>query len=224
GGQAPVEPAHLQSHSHEALHDLEQEIQELNALPGPAEIEVLTEVYAALADGAVSIEFPDDPKSWKEAMASDKREQWIGGATEELQSLKDLNVYKLVPRDTVPRDRKILKGRLLCTRKRDEAGVVKRHKVRFVCKGFEQVFGQDYNKTTAPTARMESFRALLQIAAARDWDARQFDVKTAFLYGILPEEEAQYMEQPEGFEEPGKEDWVWLLQKGLLPVEGLSGS
>ncbi|KAA1477258.1 hypothetical protein DENSPDRAFT_844456 [Dentipellis sp. KUC8613] len=92
----------------------------------------MTEVYAALADGTVSVEFPDDPKSWKEAMASDEREQWIGGATEELKSLKDLNVYKLVPRDTVPRGRKILKGRLLCTRKRDEAGVVKRHKVRFV--------------------------------------------------------------------------------------------
>ncbi|TFY64059.1 hypothetical protein EVG20_g6068 [Dentipellis fragilis] len=151
------------------------------------------------------------------------KKRWLvtnmSSGCKELQSLKDLKVYKLVPRDTVPRGRKILKGRLVCTRKRDEAGVVKQHKVQFICKGFEQVFGQDYNKTTAPTARMESFHALLQIAAAHDWDARQFDVKTAFLYGVLPEEEAQYMEQPEGFEEAGKEDWVWLLQKGLYGMK-----
>jgi Reverse transcriptase (RNA-dependent DNA polymerase) len=50
------------------------------------------------------------------------------------------------------------------------------------------------------------------------WDAQQIDVKTAFLYGLLPEDEIQYMEQPVGFEEPGKEDWVWQLQQGLYGI------
>ncbi|KAJ3567658.1 hypothetical protein NP233_g6220 [Leucocoprinus birnbaumii] len=45
------------------------------------------------------------------------------------------------------------------------------------------------------------------------------DIKTAYLYGILPEEEIQYMEQPAGFEEPGKEDWVWELHKGLYGMK-----
>ncbi|KAG5732162.1 hypothetical protein E4T56_gene5874 [Termitomyces sp. T112] len=55
---------------------------------------------------------------------------------------------------------------------------------------------------------MESWCILLHIAAAEGWDAAQINVKTAFLYGILPEDEVQYMEQPEGFEEGGKEDLV----------------
>lgn len=55
---------------------------------------------------------------------------------------------------------------------------------------------------------MESWHILLHIAATEGWDATQIDVKTAFLYGILPDDEVQYMEQPEGFEEPGKEDHV----------------
>ena len=53
---------------------------------------------------------------------------------------------------------------------------------------------------------MESVRLLLNIAAAKDWDIQQIDVKTAFLYGFLPADKAQYLEQPEAFAEPGKED------------------
>ncbi|KAG5729260.1 Copia protein [Termitomyces sp. T112] len=60
-------------------------------------------------------------------------------------------------------------------------------------------------------ARMESWHILLHLAAAKGWDATQIDVKTAFLYGILPEDEVQFMKQPKGFEEEGKEDWVWML-------------
>jgi hypothetical protein len=52
-----------------------------------------------------------------------------------------------------------------------------------------------------------------------DWDAQQIDIKTAFLYGLLPDDEIQYMEQPKGFEEAGKEDWVWKLQRGLYGMK-----
>jgi hypothetical protein len=55
---------------------------------------------------------------------------------------------------------------------------------------------------------MESWRILLHLAAHLGWDAQQIDIKTAFLYGMLPEDKTQYMYQPTGFEEPGQEDWV----------------
>ena len=50
----------------------------------------------------------------------------------------------------------------------------------------EQVFIQDYVDTTSPTMHMESVHLLLNIAAAKDWDVQQINVKTAFLYGLLP--------------------------------------
>ena len=74
-------------------------------------------------------------------------------------------------------------------------------------------------KTTSPTARMESWRILLHIAATLGWDAQQIDIKTAFLYGLLPEDEVQYMEQLEGFLKPGKETWVWKLLRGLYGMK-----
>jgi len=88
-----------------------------------------------------------------------------------------------------------------------------------VFKGFEQIYGRDYNRTTSPTARMKSWCVLLHLAASRGWHAQQIDIKTAILYGMLPENEVQYMEQPAGFQEIGKETWVWKLQHGLYGMK-----
>ena len=68
-------------------------------------------------------------------------------------------------------------------------------------------------------ARMESWRILLHIAASLGWDTQQINIKTVFLYGLLSEEEVQYMEQPAGFEEVRKEDWVWKLQHSLYGMK-----
>jgi len=47
---------------------------------------------------------------------------------------------------------------------------------------------------------------LLAVAVLEDLDIQSIDVKTAYLYGNLDEE--IYMEQPEGFKLPGKENKV----------------
>ncbi|KAG7442321.1 uncharacterized protein BT62DRAFT_906355, partial [Guyanagaster necrorhizus] len=50
-------------------------------------------------------------------------------------------------------------------------------------------------------------------------DAQQIDIKTTFLYKLLPKDETQYMEQLKDFEEPSKKDWVWKLQHGLYSMK-----
>jgi len=122
----------------------------------------------------------------------------------------------------LPKGKRPLRGKLVCKRKRDDTGKIVRYKVRYVAKGFAQRQGIDYDKTTAPTARLESFRAIAHLGAALDWDLHQFDIKTAFLHGILPAEETAYMEQPPGFEVPGKEDWVMQLLKSIYGMKQAS--
>ncbi|PPQ84311.1 hypothetical protein CVT24_012714 [Panaeolus cyanescens] len=161
----------------------------------------------------------DDPKSWKEADASHDAKEWRAGGEEERQSMKDMKVFSWIKRADVPVGAKVLGCKSVFKRKRNEKGEVVRHKVRFVVKGFEQIFGRDYHNTTSPTARMESWRILFHIAAALDWEINQMDVKTAFLYGVLPDDEIQYMEQPPGFEEPGYEGYVWRLERGLYGMK-----
>ena len=109
-----------------------------------------------------------------------------------------------------------MKGKPVYRLKRDEVGRPTRFKARWVAKGFQAIYGRDYTRTSSPTMRMESFRLLAHLAASLGWNLEQLDVKTAFLYGILPEDERCYMEQPEGFEEPGtKGSHVWELLRGI---------
>lgn len=85
--------------------------------------------------------------------------------------------------------------------------------------GFDQVYGKEYTKTTSPTACAELWQILLHLAAMQEWDAMQVNIKTAFLYGILLEEETTYMEQPKDFEELGKEDYICKLEWRLYEMK-----
>ena len=62
-------------------------------------------------------------------------------------------------------------------------------------------------------------RTVLHLAASNNWSLRQYNVKTAFLNGILPEDEIQFMEQPPGFAVPGKESHIWRLIHGLYGMQ-----
>ena len=70
--------------------------------------------------------------------------------------------------------------------KSDGHGVVARYKARLVACGYRQKFGRDYNLTFAPVAHAASIRMVLALAVRLGLILRQFDVKTAFLYGELP--------------------------------------
>ena len=108
----------------------------------------------------------------------------------------ELNVFVLIPRSDLPRGHRPLKGKLVCKRKRDATGKVVRYKVRYVAKGFAQRYGIDYDKTKAPTVRLESFRTILHLAASLDWDLQQFDIKTAFLHGVGPDRAPRAFSDP----------------------------
>ena len=155
-------------------------------------------------------------------MSSLEKEYWIASGCDELKSLEDLKVFILVPRSSIPPGQHPLKGKLVCNCKHNDSGNIICYKVRYVAKGFAQIFGVNYDKTTAPTIRLESFRTVLHLAATLDWDIQHFDVKTAFLHGILPPDETMFMEQPHGFETPGKEDWVMKLIKSLYGMKQAS--
>lgn len=79
--------------------------------------------------------------------------------------------------------------------------------------GFSQQYGTDYDEVFAPVVRQTTFRTLMAVAAKKGMAVKQYDVKTAFLYGDLEEE----MRQPCGFsEDKGK---VCLLKKSLYGLK-----
>lgn len=86
-----------------------------------------------------------------------------------------------------------------------------------VAKGYSQRKGIDYDEVFSPVVRHTSIRILLTLVASYDMELEQMDVKTAFLHGDL--EEVIYMEQPEGFMQPGTEHLVCRLKKSLYGLE-----
>lgn len=67
-------------------------------------------------------------------------------------------------------------------------GNIDKYKARLVIKGYRQMEVLDYFDTYSPVTRITSIRLVLAIAAIRNLQVRQMDLKTAFLNGDLEEE------------------------------------
>ncbi|CAH9088439.1 unnamed protein product [Cuscuta epithymum] len=154
-----------------------------------------------------------EPESFQEVLTSEEKDLWLEAMKEEMDSLKKNNTYELV---NLPRGKKVLKNRWVFKNKKDGEKIVKR-KARLVVKGCNQKKGIDFDEIFSPVVKMTSIRTVLAVAASLDLELEQLDVKTAFLHGDLHEE--IYMEQPEGFEEKGKEKLVCKLKKSLYGLK-----
>jgi len=107
--------------------------------------------------------------------------------------------------------------RWIFKRKMRPDGTIDKYNARLVIKGYKQRAGLDYFDTYSPVTRITSIRLVLAIAAIRNLEVHQMDVKTAFLNGNLEEE--IYMEQPEGFIVAGQEKKVCKLVKSLYGLK-----
>lgn len=158
----------------------------------------------------------NEPMSYKEAMSRDDRKMWEKAAHEEMDSIHSAGTWILVPRWSI-NGQHVIGCKWVFKLKLKSDNTIDKHKARLVGKGYSQKEHIDYTETFSPVAKFSSIRALLALAAYYDLEIHQMDVKCAFLNGDI--EEDIYMEQPEGFEVKGKEDWVCKLQKSLYGLK-----
>ncbi|XP_053166755.1 uncharacterized protein LOC128351321 isoform X1 [Hemicordylus capensis] len=158
----------------------------------------------------------EEPTTWQdiERLPADEAEKWRKAATEEIDSLHKNETWRLVE---LPAGRKTVGCKWVFKVKQDAEGDVQRYKARLVAKGYSQIYGQDYDETFAPVVKHTSIRTLLSMAAAKGMQVEHLDIKTAFLHGEI--EEDIYMQQPPGFEEPGKKGLVCKLQKSIYGLK-----
>ena len=168
--------------------------------------------YTQSVELYVAAVLPGEPLSYRKAIEGADVEQWKAAMNEELDSLESMDTWVTVPR---PEDRAVIGCKWVFRIKRNADGSIARYKARLVARRFTQVYGLDYDETYAPVTRLETIRLLFTIAVEKDWEVRQIDVKTAYLYGELDEE--IFMEPPEGYEVP--EGHVLKLQKALYGLK-----
>jgi hypothetical protein len=82
----------------------------------------------------------DEPSSYRQAKSSPEWSDWKKAMEEELESLKENDVWTVVPR---PTNRKIVDSRWVYKTKSDAKGEITRYKARLVAKGFSQINGPD---------------------------------------------------------------------------------
>lgn len=123
------------------------------------------------------------PKTYKQAMTCGDKELWKIAVNNEMDSMKQHNVWKLVDRKP---EYKILGTRFLFSWKR-EFGMITGPKARFIVQGFKQIEGVDFKKhsTYSPVVKETSLMVIMTIAAFLEYEMRKVDVKTAFLHGVL---------------------------------------
>ncbi|MBW0537224.1 hypothetical protein O181_076939 [Austropuccinia psidii MF-1] len=73
---------------------------------------------------------------------------------------------------------------------------IKKYKARLCAQGYTQTNGLDYNKTFAPTGRLNSLRTLIAHALNDDLEFHQINIKSTFLNAPLAE--TVYLTIPQG--------------------------
>lgn len=169
-----------------------------------------------ILQGLVSV--PMEPVSYEEALGAPDHLQWELAMVEEISSLEANRTWDLVdiPKEVVP-----IKGKWVFKLKQGPSGRIERYKARWVAKGYLQRWGVDYEESFAPVAKAATVRVVLALTTVFDLDIEQIDVKTAFLNGILPDNESVYVEAPVGYQLLGKdtEGKCCKLLKGLYGLK-----
>jgi len=140
------------------------------------------------------------PKTFKDVtkLPADSKKRWLESCLEELKSLKDRDVYKIVD---LLKGRKVVKNCWVFNIKPDG-----HYQSCLVAKGFSQVQDINFDELFSLVVHYETAQLFLAVAVLEDLDIQSIDIKTAYLYGDL--DEKIYMEQPEDFKLSRKENKV----------------
>jgi len=148
-----------------------------NRTRSKATLNIATAARVFLADAVI-------PTTVDEAKSGRNKDQWESATKNEYDSLIQNDTWTLVD---LSEDRRSIKSKWIFKLKTKPDGSIDRFKARLVARGCSQKAGVDYLETFSPVARFDSVRTLLSIAAVKDYEIYQLDVKTAFLYGDLNE-------------------------------------
>ena len=119
------------------------------------------------------------PKNVQESLNVPK---WKEVVFEEMIALEKNNTWNVM---TLPAGKGTVGCKWVFTVKYNSDGSVERYKARLVAKGFSQTYGMDYLETFDPTAKLNTVRTLLSLAANLDWPLHQLDVKKKMHFSMV---------------------------------------
>ena len=121
------------------------------------------------------------PTNSSEAVNSPDSKRWIFAMRKEFDSFVENDIFGW---QKAPKNKNIIGSRWFFMIK-SKSNEGHDYKVRFVVKGYSQIYGKDYRETFTPTTNMDSIRLQLQIAVSYDLLIHHTDVKSVYLNAPL---------------------------------------
>ncbi|KAL5514580.1 hypothetical protein ACEPAG_1896 [Sanghuangporus baumii] len=159
----------------------------------------------------------DDPISISEVNKHPDADKWYAAMEVKVASLIKHNTWEYV---TPPTGTNLTGLKFVYRTNCHADRSIDKYKVRLVVQGFTQVEGVNYyeDDTRIPVACLST--EILSYAATHDWEIHQIDVKSAYLYGELNEDEEIYARPPSGYQLSGiKPGQVIRLHKALYGLK-----
>lgn len=146
-------------------------------------------------------------------------ENWFQAMKSEYDTLMTNGTWSLVPKSD---KQKIIGNKWVYRVKYNTDGSIAKYKVRLVATGFQQIEGMNYFKTYGPVVKPATVRVVLSLVVMNVWQIKQVDMNNASLNGNLTEE--LYRNQPEGFVDQQRLDFVCKLDKALYGLKQAPGA
>ena len=137
------------------------------------------------------------PQTYEEALSGPFREHWLKAIDAERAAMRLRKVFRVIRRSKMPRHRRTLTLKYVFDLKRKD-GKIERFKARLTARGFSMRKNVDFKENFSPTPATASIKLMLALALQRKLPVHVSDVRTAFLYSKLPEDEYQFCEPPPG--------------------------
>jgi hypothetical protein len=194
----------------------QQQSSQKNSVPLPPPIAF----YNAYAAGSELIY--DDPKTVAEAKTREDWPEWKKAIEKEYRGITHKRTWKLLKRSKVPKEHKVLHGRLVLRTKRDQDSKIIKRKARWVVKGFEQQYRKDYEQTFASVCKSATWKLAIALAALFGLEIEQMDAVGAFLNSEADSD--IYVEMPPEWKDeegnmPDSQKWVCKLLKALYGLK-----
>ena len=170
----------------------------------PIEYAMMAAVHAIGRD-PVSISDVKKKKDWPE---------WDLAIQHELAQHEQVGTWRLIK---PPEDANIVSSCFVFDYKHDLDGNITSRKARLIVQGFMQEESIDYQETFSPTVKLSAICIMTAIATWNGWELEQTDIDSTYLN--TPLSETIYMHQPKGYEVPGKEKHICLLQCALYSLK-----
>ena len=157
-------------------------------------------------------DLPKEPKNWKELRAHPKKEEFEAASRAELRELERKETFRMESLAPETRRQDLLPLMWVFKYKMDSDGYLTKYKSRLIARGDLQATTED---TYAAIVAIQTFRAMVALAAAFDLEIRSYNLINAYVNAKL--KEPVKCQLPSGTERKG--EWILVLQRALYGLK-----